>query len=132
MGQTIKTKAQFGNKASLGEAHLETDFILFRGDFRLKVHFKDISSVTARDGKLNISFPEGAVIFYLGEKAEVWADKIRNPKSVIDKLGIRPTSRVVVLGIADEKFLRELSKRTKLVERKLVKSWISSFTSPRA
>ena len=88
MGQIIKTKAQFGNKASLGEAHLETDIILFRGDFRLKIYFKDISSVKADNGKLNISLPEGEVTLYLGEKAEVWADKIKNPKSIIDKLGV--------------------------------------------
>lgn len=121
MGQIIQTKAQFENKVSLGEAHLETDFILFRGDFRIKIHFKDISLVKANDGELKILFPEGEVIFYLGEKALNWANKIKNPKSIIDKLGVKPTSRAIVLGITDKKFLGELSKRTKLVQKKLSK-----------
>ena len=68
VGQIIQTKAQFGNKVSLGEVHLETDFVLFRGDFRLKIYFKDISSIKANDGKLNISFPEGEVIFFIWVK----------------------------------------------------------------
>ncbi len=115
MGQIIQTNAQFGNNTSHGEVHLETDFILFRGDFRLKIKFKDITSIKAIDGKLEISFPDGKVMFHLGEKAEKWADKIKNPKSVIDKLGVRASSRVAILGVQDKKFLNDLAKRTKLV-----------------
>lgn len=115
MGQIIQTKAQFGNNNSQGEVHLETDSILFRGDFRLKIKFKDITSVKAIDGKLEISFPEGNAMFHLGEKAEKWADKIKNPKSVIDKLGVKSSSRVAILGVQDKKFLNDLSKRTKLI-----------------
>jgi len=115
MGQIIQTKAQFGNNNSQGEVHLETDSILFRGDFRLKIKFKDITSVKAIDGKLEISFPEGNAMFHLGEKAENWADKIKNPKSVIDKLGVKSSSRVAILGVQDKKFLNDLSKRTKLI-----------------
>ena len=70
---------------------------------------------------LTYHFRKVRSFFYLGEKAEVWADKIKNPKSIIDKLGIKPTSRVVVPGIADEKFLGELSKRTKFMQKKLAK-----------
>lgn len=117
MGQNTQTKAQFRNKTSYGEAHLETDSVLFRGDFRLKIKFSDISSIKATDGKLEIAFPEGEVVFHLGEKAETWADKIKHPKSVIDKLGVKPDSRVVVLGIQDKNFLNDLSKKTKLIIR---------------
>ena len=117
MGQIIQTKALFRNKSSIGEAHLETDFVIFRGNFHLKIHFKDISSVKASDGKLKISFLEDEITLYLGEKATNWADKIKNPKSVIDKLGVKSTSRVIVLGIQDKKFLNDLSKRTKLIIR---------------
>ena len=115
MGQIIQGKAQFGNNNSQGEVHLETDSILFRGDFRLKIKFKDITSVKAIDGKLEIFFPEGNAMFHLGEKAEKWADKIKNPKSVIDKLGVKSSSRVAIIGVQDKEFLNDLSKRTKLV-----------------
>lgn len=115
MGQIIQTKAGFGNKTSRGEAHLESDFILFRGDFRLKIKFSDISSIKVVSGKLTLVFSEGRVTLHLGEKAEVWADKIRNPKSVIDKLGVETSSRIAILGIEDKKFISDVSKRTKLV-----------------
>ncbi|MHB8652027.1 MAG: hypothetical protein ACYC8S_02730 [Minisyncoccota bacterium] len=42
MGQIIQTEAQFGNKDSYGDA------ILFHGDFRFKIQFKDISAVLNR------------------------------------------------------------------------------------
>ena len=34
--------------------------------------------------------------FDLGAKAAKWADKIRNPKNLLDKLGVKPEHRVVV------------------------------------
>ena len=37
-------------------------------------------------------------------KAAQWADKIRNPKSVLDKLGLKPDHRVSVLNVADADF----------------------------
>lgn len=121
MGQIIQTKAKFKNKTSRGEVHLETDSILFHGDFRLKIKFKDISSIKAIAGKLEISFSEGEVIFYLGEKAKIWAEKIKNPKSLIDKLGIKPDSRVAFVGVNDKEFLRQLKERTKTATKKLAK-----------
>lgn len=114
MGQIIQTKAQFGNKTSRGEAHLESDFILFRGDFRLKIKLSDITSIRVVSGKLVITFSEGRAVFHLGEKTEVWADKIKHPKSVIDKLGVRASSRIAILGIEDRKFISDVSKRTGL------------------
>lgn len=117
MGQIIQTKAQFGNKTSRGEAHLETDFVLFRGDFRLKIKFSDISSIKVVSGKLTLTSSEGRAVFHLGEKAEIWADKIKHPKSVVDKLGVKTISRIAVLRIEDKKFISDVSKRTKLIIR---------------
>ncbi len=43
--------------------------------------------------------------------AEKWALKIRSPKSLIDKLGLKPDSRVAILGVTDPEFLGQAAKR---------------------
>jgi hypothetical protein len=46
-----------------------------------------------------------------------WADKIRHPPSRLDKLGVRPTSRVSAIGPLDGDFLTELGERAAEVVR---------------
>lgn len=121
MGQTIQAKILFGGKVSVGEAHLEYDFLTFRGDFKLKIPFKNISSLETKNGQLVIIYPEGKVIFNLGDKAQQWAEKIKNPKSLIDKLGIKVDSAVAIIGVNDKEFLEQLKERTKTITNKLVK-----------
>ena len=48
MGNEVTCKIQFGKQQSEGKALLETSEILFRGDFRLKIPFSTIKSVTPR------------------------------------------------------------------------------------
>ena len=43
--------------------------------------------------------------------AEKWAFKINNPKSLIDKLGLKPESRVAVLGVNDPDFFARATQR---------------------
>ena len=113
MGQEAACKLQLGKKVFQGKALLETDDLIFRAtDVRLKIPFREMTAIEA-DGKwLRITFPEGVAGFELGAAAAKWADKIRNPKSVIDKLGVKPGSRVALLSIADAEFRRDLRSRT--------------------
>lgn len=46
---------------------------------------------------------------------------MKNPKSLIDKLGIKPDSTVVIVGVDDKEFLKQLKKRTKIISSELVK-----------
>ncbi len=112
MGQTQSCTAQLGKKRSEGKCLLESDAIIFRGDFRLAIPLKEIRAVAAEDGKLRVTFSQGVASFELGAQAEKWADKIRNPKSLIDKLGVKPDSKVAVLGVTDEQFAAQLAERT--------------------
>ena len=111
MGQEAICTARFGGKTSRGKARLETEEIVFRGDFRIAIPFRRIRSLQVHDGKLTLRFPEGTARFELGPQAEKWAEKIRNPKSLMDKLGVKPESKVVVLGVRDEEFLKLLKAR---------------------
>ncbi|HEY7198375.1 MAG TPA: hypothetical protein VH306_14455 [Gaiellaceae bacterium] len=111
MGDEARCTVHFGGATSEGKAQLETDELLFRGDFRLSVPLREIAEVEASDGELAVRFDGGEAVFVLGPKAERWAERIRNPKTLFDKLGVKPESRVSVVGIADEGFKEELEAR---------------------
>ena len=112
MGLESQCTVHFGRKASQGKALLESEELIFRGDFRLAIPFQTMESVTASKGELRIKFPEGAARFELGPQAEKWAEKILHPKSLLDKLGVKPGAIVTLAGIADEDFLQQLRART--------------------
>ena len=57
----------------------------------------------------------------MGPPRPKWADKIRNPPSLLDKLGVKPGMRVAVLGIDDASFLDQLAARTTDVARRTPK-----------
>jgi len=111
MGQQVLCAARFGKKISKGKALLESEALIFRGDFRLAIPFRAMQSVKAVQGELRIEFPEGAPRFELGPQAEKWAEKILHPKSLLDKLGVKPGAVVSVLGVRDGDFLRQLRER---------------------
>jgi hypothetical protein len=50
------------------------------------------------------------VVFELGPDAEKWAHKILNPKSRMEKLGIKQGAKVTVIGKLDPDFQAELAK----------------------
>ena len=112
MGQEALCTVQVGSKVSRGKALLESEALIFRGEFRLKIPFRAMQSVKAARGELHVQFAEGTASFSLGDRAEVRAEKILHPKSLLDKLGIKPGSVVSVLGVGDASFLRRLGERT--------------------
>jgi hypothetical protein len=120
MGQEATCKLRLGKKFSEGKALLESEELIFRGgELRLKIPFREITSLEAKAGWLRVTFPEGVVIFELGAQAAKWAEKIKNPKSLVDKLGVKAGFRVAILGVKDAGFRRDLETRTRdIVEGK--------------
>jgi hypothetical protein len=112
MGSELRCTARYGDDVCEGRALLESDRVLFRGDFRLSVTFSEMTSVHARDGWLEIAFGGRQAALELGPHAERWASKIRNPKSRIDKIGVKADHRVAILGVEDAGFVDELRART--------------------
>jgi hypothetical protein len=108
MGQIATCSATFKRQTSAGRAQLETDYVSFRGDFRVKVIFSSIMGVSARDGVLTLKTSEGVLTLAIGAKAEKWAAAIASPKSRIDKIGVKSGQRVSVLGVPDRAFVAEL------------------------
>ena len=112
MGQEAQCTVRFSRKVARGKALLEHNALIFRGDLQLVIPFKEITTVTAVRGALRVTFSGGTATFQLGPLAERWAERIRAPKSLVDKLGVKPGARVAVLGVADAAFRRQLRERT--------------------
>ena len=74
-----------------------------------------MTSVEAKDGQLRIVYSGGTAVFTLGDQAAKWADRIKNPKSRIDKLGIKPDHHVAVFNVKDVAFIKELRARATFV-----------------
>lgn len=102
-----------GRASSAGRARLEETDLVFRGEggLRFKVAIKDLQRVDAREGALYLEWAEGKAVLDLGDQAARWAEKIRSPPSLLDKLGVKPGQRVSVVGIEDRRFLDDLSAR---------------------
>ena len=106
MGYDAACTLTVDGKKSRGTAWLEHKDLLFRGPTRLAIPLASISSATARDGTLHVTFGERRAAFAIGEAAEKWAKRITNPPSRLDKLGIKPGMTVAILGV-DDASLRE-------------------------
>jgi hypothetical protein len=121
MGLEADCTVRHGRRKSAGKARLEEKDVQFRGDFRLDIPFAEISSTEAKRGMLRIAFSGGTAEFQLGAAAEKWALKIRYPKPLIEKIGIKPGMRVLLAGkheaIGAESFWRELRERAEVVVR---------------
>ena len=122
MGAETRCQLRFDGTTHDGRALLETDELLFRGDarggqrgFRLVIPLASIGSVSGADGTLRIAFAGGDAVFVLGKQAEKWAERIRSPKTLIDKLDVKAEHRVSVVGIADADFLDALRRRAEAV-----------------
>jgi len=109
MGQEIICRATLGNRISEGKAQLESDHVLFRGDFRCKIFFRDLAKVSARGGTLILSGRERELRLEMGEKAAVWAERIVHPKSRAEKLGLKAESQIAVINLSDPEFEKELA-----------------------
>jgi hypothetical protein len=132
LGQKIACCAKFRGKLSPGKALLESNEIIFHGDFRLKIPFASIMEIKTQDGQLHVKTAEGIAVFELRDRAEKWRDKIQNPKSVIDKLGVKARDTVRLLGTFDKQFHQTLrNRRAKIVEHDGA-SWIFFEAQDRA
>lgn len=111
MGQELSAVCHWQGRSAAGKAHLEGDHLLFRGDFRLRISFASLTGVAVEEGRLRLLMADGTAELELGAKAADWAERIRNPKSVLDKLGIGPGVPVTLLGApADPALTAALAK----------------------
>ena len=118
MGLEASCSARIGGRWQEGSARLEEKELVFRGPTRLRVPFAGMSAVQAERGVLSLKFDGRELAFRLGDRAADWARRIQQPRSRIEKLGVKPGMRVLVQGVDDEAFASELEARGATVLRR--------------
>jgi hypothetical protein len=98
MGNECICRVDYGARSAETKVLLETEEIIVRGAMKLRLPFREIEHVAARDGVLALRWRGDDVELHVGTQAAKWAEKIRNPKSVIDKIGVREGERVSIVG----------------------------------
>ena len=112
MGAEVTCKVHHEGRTSEGKALLETEELIFRGEVRLRIPFREITNAEVREGSLRVATSAGVAEFSLGNAtAEKWLQKLLNPKSVFDKLGVKAGMNIAVLGVQDVDFLTKLGER---------------------
>src|SRR5579872_6283747 len=111
MGQEQECRMSYQGRTLAGKAYLETDYVLFRGEERLKIPLKEITAATASAGILRLEFAGGPAEFELGKASEKWKEKILHPPSRLDKLGVKPGLMVRMVGEFEAGFLDEIRER---------------------
>ena len=111
MGAEAKCNVRLNQTESLGKAHCGDGEIDFRGDFRFLWKWTELSSVEAVAGHLVVRKGTDEAVFELGPDADKWCHAIRNPKSRLDKLGLKPGHAYQAWGEFDDKFPGELEQR---------------------
>jgi hypothetical protein len=121
MGLETKCVAWLDGQVSEGKCQLETEHLSFRGEFKVTIPFASIRHLNAAEGKLSVAFNAGTLILDLGAAATKWADKIKKPKSLLEKLGVKDGMTVSIQGIRDKEFLKQLKEKKVGVSKKLSK-----------
>ena len=112
MGAETKTVITVEGRQYRGLLQQEGDFVLFRGEgYRLKILLDRREIWSAANGELRARLEGGVVSFALGAAAEKWLERIRNPRSRLDKLGVKAEHQVAVIGIREAGFGEELAER---------------------
>jgi hypothetical protein len=110
VGAEATCTARFKGRTASGKARLETEVLQFRAvDLKLSIPFKQMTKITARDGTLSVTFPDGTASFDLGPAAPKWAGKIQHPPSRLQKIGAKADWRASAIGVDDTEFLKELA-----------------------
>jgi|CZKU01.1.fsa_nt_gi hypothetical protein len=113
MGLEAECNARVGKRTSAGKALLETERLIFQGEFRLDIPFDQMKSVTVDGAALVLRTDDGETRLELGAPlADRWSRLIKEPKGLFEKLEVGPESRVAVVDVRDTLFLTALRERT--------------------
>ena len=97
MGSEAHCTARFQRRTSEGRALLESSELLFLGDFRLRIRFDEIVAVRAVKGCSSTWRRPGAWRRSSWDRPRALGSKIRMPKPLIDKLGVKSGQQVSVI-----------------------------------
>lgn len=116
VGREANCRAVIGGQVVAVRAQLESDEVILRGEHRARLPFAGLDSVEATSGQLVLQRAGERIVLELGAAAETWAARIRNPRTLLDKLGVKPGQRVAAVGLTDAALLEQLRATVALAE----------------
>lgn len=125
MGQEARCVARVGGRTVQVKALLESEGLILRGEHRARVSFTDLDAVEAHAGTLTLHQNGEAIVLELGAAAATWAEKIRNPRTLLQKLGVKDGQRAVAIGLTDADLLGKLRASTALAEHPAVSAGLA-------
>ena len=129
MGNETKTVVLYDGASHEAKLLLETEELIVRGGLKLRLPFREISDASPDGSDLVLRWSGHELRIPLGRDATTWAEKIRNPKSRIEKLGVKPEQKVAALGALPADFLAELEATGADVSRRVRKGSDLIFTA---
>jgi hypothetical protein len=115
MGTEMICESSYQGASYRVKLHLDGQALTLRDELKLSIPLKDVQQVAAKEDRLIIKWNNDTIVLNVGDKAERLAKNIRNPPSLLDRLGIKPNHTVSILGLDDQSFLRELRQRAEVV-----------------
>lgn len=114
MGNEATCRIEIDGEAADAKVLLETDELIVRGRPAVKIPFRSATNVAAAGGVLELEWSGRRIRIHLGRDAAKWAEKIRNPKSVLEKLGVKAGQTISIAGPLDRSFLGDLDVSTRV------------------
>jgi hypothetical protein len=118
MGLETTCRIQHGRTKWEAKVLLETDELRVRGERPFRVPLGAITRAESDGGVLRVEWGGDALDLELGDAARKWAERIRSPRSLLDKLGVKAGDEVVALAGLDAALVDELRGRASLREVK--------------
>jgi hypothetical protein len=110
MGLEATCRVRTGAAIHEAKVLLETDELIVRGAARQRIPLSAVSNVAAADGELRVDYEGGTLVLELGDAAGKWAERIRSPRTLLDKLGVREGQTISVSGVSDDAFSEQLAR----------------------
>jgi hypothetical protein len=105
MGAENKCQAKVRGQSDTGQALLETNEVIFRGKQRCVVKLDTVRATAEVKGEWLLL---GELELKLKAQAPKWLEKIKHPKSVLDKLGVKPGELAWLVGGFEAAFTKDL------------------------
>lgn len=109
MGLERTTVVFVGARAHACTVHLDATALTCRGELKRRFALAGLQHLAVRSGRLEFTSAGEAIGIELGAAAATWLDRIRNPRSRVQKLGVVPDSTVCVLGKAEAEAVAEIA-----------------------
>ena len=112
MGSELVAIIKVGRKKFTAKVLLESNSLIIRGVERKVIPFEQMHSLLLKSAILKFSFKKKTYHIHLGDTAAAWFNKIKNPKSVLDKIGFTSDSKTALFNISDTNFTRAVKRKT--------------------